>query len=80
MSEKISKIQLIQLVTDIMNANGTEGEIDAWLDAFRQNVPHPHAIDLIFYSDRVAGVETGRELTPEEIVTIAVDYQPRLIG
>ncbi len=79
MSQNLSKIQLIQLVTDIVNANGTESEIDYRLNAFRQNVPHPNPSDLIFYPDRIAGIEPGRELTPEEIATMALEYKPMLI-
>jgi hypothetical protein len=60
MNQSISKIKLIQLVTDIMNANGTESEIDSWLNTFMRNVPHPNSSDLIFYPDRLSGIEPGR--------------------
>jgi Colicin immunity protein / pyocin immunity protein len=71
-SYQLTKAELIKLVTDIMEANGTEAEIDAWLDLCRDNVPHPQAVDLIFYPDRF---NLSKELTPTEIVNIALAYQ-----
>jgi Colicin immunity protein / pyocin immunity protein len=79
MSENLSKNQLLKLVTDIINANGTESEIDAWISTFKNNVPHPNASDLIFYPDQVSGIEPGQELTPDEIVDIALAYKPILL-
>jgi Colicin immunity protein / pyocin immunity protein len=72
-SHQLTKAELIKLVTDIMEVNGTEAEIDAWLDIWRANVPHPHAVDLIFYPDRLS---ISDELTPTAIVNIALAYQP----
>jgi hypothetical protein len=71
-SHKFTKAELIKLVTDIMETNGTEVEIDSWLDLWRANVPHPQAVDLIFYPDHF---NLSNELTPTEIVNIALAYQ-----
>jgi hypothetical protein len=79
MGENLSKNQLIKLVTDIINANGTENEIDSWISTFKNNVPYPNVSDLIFYPDRVPGIEQGKELTTEEIVDIALEYKPILL-
>ncbi len=79
MNQSLSKIELIQLVTNIINVSGTESEIDSWLNTFMRNVPHPNSSDLIFHPERVSGMEAGRELTPEEIVTVALEYKPILI-
>jgi hypothetical protein len=68
----MSKEELIQLVQDIMMVNGTEKEVDRWLDIFVANVPHPQAANLIFHSKS--------ELTPAEIVEIALAYQPIILG
>jgi Colicin immunity protein / pyocin immunity protein len=62
------KEELIQLVQNIMMVNGSEEEVDRLLDIFVANVPHPQAADLIFYAES--------ELTPAEIVEIALAYQP----
>ena len=78
MNDNLSKNQLLKLVTDIINANGSESEIDSWISIFKNNVPHPNASDLIFYPDRVSGIEPGQELTPEEVVDIALAYKPIL--
>jgi hypothetical protein len=68
----LSKEELIQLVQNIMMVNGSEEEIDRWLDIFVANVSHPQAADLIFHAEP--------ELTPPEIVEIALAYQPIIIN
>jgi Colicin immunity protein / pyocin immunity protein len=75
MSESLSKNQLVKLVTDIMNANGTESEIDSWISTFKNSVPHPNASDLIFYPDRVSGNELGQKLTPNKVINTALAYK-----
>ncbi|MEK4852800.1 hypothetical protein NST04_23315 [Paenibacillus sp. FSL H7-0756] len=64
----LSRQQLIALVTKIVNAEGTEAELDEWLEVVASNVPHPGVSDLIFWNEP--------ELTPEEIVDAALGYQP----
>jgi hypothetical protein len=71
-SYQLTKTELIKLVTDIMEVNGTEAEIDIWIDIWRANVPYPQAVDLIFYPDHF---NLSNELTPAEIVNIALAYQ-----
>ncbi|MEK5032844.1 hypothetical protein MKY96_15420 [Paenibacillus sp. FSL R7-0302] len=64
----LSRQQLIALVTKIVNAEGTEAELDQSLETVMSNVPHPQVSDLIFWNEP--------ELTPEEIVDAALGYQP----
>ncbi|MEK3794155.1 hypothetical protein MKX42_20675 [Paenibacillus sp. FSL R7-0204] len=64
----LSRQQLIALVTKIVNAEGTEAELDEWLEVVASNVAHPGVSDLIFWNEP--------ELTPEEIVDAALCYQP----
>lgn len=64
----LSRQELIALVTKIVNAEGTEEELDQWLEMVMRQVPHPQVSDLIFWH--------GPELTPEEIVDAALSYQP----
>jgi hypothetical protein len=71
-SYQLTKTELIKSVTDIMEVNGAEAEIDIWIDIWRANVPHPQAVDLIFYPNHF---NLGNELTPAEIVNIALSYQ-----
>jgi len=68
MSGKLSRQKLIELVENIVNADGSEEEIDDWITMVDENVPHPNISDLIFYPDE--------ELTPEEIVDKAMGYRP----
>ncbi|MFC7443160.1 bacteriocin immunity protein [Laceyella putida] len=62
-----TKEELIELVRKIVNAEGTEEELDEMLDLLERRVPHPEVSDLIYWDER--------NLTPEEIVEEALDYQ-----
>ena len=68
MENKLSRLELIELVEKIMKSNGTEEEIDNMIEVLERNVPHPEVSDLIFWN------EEG--LTPEQIVDIALAYKP----
>lgn len=67
-----SKEELVELVEKIMNDAGTEEEIDAMIDELRKHVPHPSVSDLIFWPEE--------ELTAEEIVELALAYQPIVLS
>ena len=60
--------ELVVLVRKIISCAGSELEIDAWLDEFQANVPHPAVTDLIYYGEG--------ERTAEEIVGLALGYRP----
>lgn len=60
--------ELIRLVEQVMAVEGTEDEHEALVYKFKENVPHPRALDLIY--------GPGKELTPEEVVDAALAYQP----
>ena len=68
MPSELSRSELIALVTKIVNEEGSEEEIDQWLETLCANVPHPGETDLIYYADE--------ELSPEEIVDQALSYRP----
>ncbi|QUL58186.1 bacteriocin immunity protein [Paenibacillus tritici] len=68
----LTRQQLIELVTRIVNAEGTEAELDQWLEIVVRNVPHPGVSDLIFWNEP--------ELTPEEIIDAALVYQPIVLS
>jgi hypothetical protein len=63
-----TKQELIALVQRILDCEGSEGDIDVWLDEFQASVPHPAASDLIYYD--------AQERTAEEIVDLALAYRP----
>jgi hypothetical protein len=68
MPGRLSKEELVVLVTKIMNSAGTEAEIDEWERLVQQNVPHPEVSGLIFYPEV--------KMSAEEIVDVALGYKP----
>ena len=68
MFKKLTREELINLVNKIIECEGTEEEIDEMIEVVERNVPHPEVSDLIYWNDE--------ELTPEQIVDIALDYKP----
>jgi len=66
--ERLHKQALIELVRKIINVEGSEEEVDQWLELLERNVPHPEVSDLIFYPEE--------ESTPEQIVEKALSYKP----
>lgn len=68
MENRLTRDQLIELVKKIVQAEGTEEEIDLLIETLEANVPHPEVSDLIFYPEE--------EMTPEEIVDKALAYKP----
>lgn len=68
MTTKLNKEELIELVKKIINSEGSEEEINNWIDILEQNVPDPEISDLIFYPEK--------EMTPEEIIEKALSYKP----
>ena len=64
----LSKAELVRLVTKIMNTEGTEAEIDGYVEIVNREVPHPEWMALAFYDDR--------NLTPEQVVEEALAYKP----
>lgn len=72
MSQTLSRNEVIELVRKIVECEGSEEEINNWIDLFEANVPHLYASDLIFYPDR--------ETTPEETVDRALNYRSALLG
>jgi hypothetical protein len=62
----MTREELIDLVKEIMAAEGTEEEIDQKLSLLRKNVPHPRVSNLIYHDD----------LSAEEVVDKALAYKP----
>jgi hypothetical protein len=60
--------ELVRLVARIMAGEGTEGEHEDLVLSFRENVPHPRAVDLIY--------APGADMTAEEVVDAALSYRP----
>lgn len=68
MIEKLTREELISLVSKIVECEGTEEEIDEMIEIVKNNVPHPEVSDLIYWNEE--------DLTPEQIVDIAIAYKP----
>ncbi len=76
-----SRAELGQLVELIMNppADSTQQADDAVVARLQQLVPRPGITELIFYPERTEGralLGDRDELTPEEIVDLALAYRP----
>ena len=64
----MTKSELINLVRRVVEADGTESELDEYIQLVSRSVPHPRWTDLMYYNTR--------ELTPEEVVEEALAYRP----
>jgi len=65
---------LLGLVRKIMDFDGTEDELTDLLNVFSEHIDHPAGTGLIYHPPG------GKELTPEEIVDVALSYKPLQIG
>lgn len=63
---------MIELVRKIIECEGTEEEIDSWLQEIKSSVKHPAVSDLIFYPE-------NDDMTPEEIAEEVLLYHPHII-
>jgi hypothetical protein len=66
----MTRAELVDAVRRIASAEETDEETSRLLTLVSRNVPHPAVSDLIFYPPN------GVELTPEQVVEIALAYQP----
>ncbi|WP_416292066.1 hypothetical protein ACM7Q1_15805 [Paenibacillus illinoisensis] len=60
--------QLVEQVRKLMNAEGTEAELDDMLTELQKRLPYAEISNLIFWDDR--------DLTPEQIVEEALAARP----
>jgi hypothetical protein len=69
----ITRAELLELLRRVMTAAGKEHEINFWLGLLQANVPDKRISDLIFWPGEYFGDgDHSRELTPEQILDIAV--------
>lgn len=69
-TNKLSRDELIALVNRIVDPRVSDAEVSRLMRTFDASVPHPSASGLIFRAP------PEPELTPEEIVDIALGYEP----
>lgn len=67
MNKKLSKKELVELVTKICNPKLSDEEVSEYIEILEENVPHPAPSDLIFWNDE--------DLSPEEVVEIVLAYK-----
>lgn len=73
----ISRDELIELVRRIQADPGGESETDFYSKMLEENVPYQGVSDLIFWPNVHFGDDDiSRQLTPEQIVDIALDSEP----
>ncbi|PFD28154.1 hypothetical protein CN285_30080 [Bacillus cereus] len=48
---KLTREELINLVSKIVECEGTEEEIDEMIEVVERNVSHPEVSDLIYWND-----------------------------
>jgi hypothetical protein len=74
----MTRNQLVELVQRIIDVDAdSEAAHDALIDQFEANVPRPGASNLIFWPHDEG---FDRELTPDEIVDIALAHRPIRLG
>lgn len=66
---KLSKAELIDLVTNICDPALNDKMLIEYIDLLEKNVPHPAPSDLIFWNEK--------NFTPEEIVEIVLSYKEK---
>jgi hypothetical protein len=67
------RAELVRIVTFLMSAKGTEAEQNGALKTLESRVLHPRVSNLIFWPKHEG---FDRELTPEEVVDVAMAYRP----
>ncbi len=73
----ISHDELLEIVRRIQSNPGGEAETDFYLTMLEANVPYRGVSDLIFWpSVHFGDDDDSRELTPEQIVDIALNSEP----
>ncbi|MDS0526598.1 bacteriocin immunity protein [Clostridium sp. SHJSY1] len=68
MVEKLTRKELVSLVSRIVECEGTEEEIEEMIKIVKRNVPHPEVSNLIYWNEE--------DFTSEQIVNIALAYKP----
>jgi hypothetical protein len=71
-NKKLTRAQMIALVTRLVNAQGSEEEQDADITLFQANCVHPAGTDLIYWPSGFPHDPSEPEPTVEEIVDRAM--------
>lgn len=78
----MSREELIELGKKIVGFQGTEEQVDLWIEEFNDNVPHPHGAHLFFhpenYNSRIDDISKYNP-TVEEVVDKCLSYKPIIL-
>ncbi|HVE57512.1 MAG TPA: hypothetical protein VNB22_11835 [Pyrinomonadaceae bacterium] len=78
--EDVSYEELLELMTRICNAVGSDYELDYWLQFLEVQLDNHKLSDLIYYPNEYFGDGTDRdEMTPKEILDTAIQHKPSII-
>jgi len=67
MYKRLTDKELVQIVTKLINGEGSDEESSKWISILERNTGCPKISDYIFWS--------GEKLTPEEIIEKALNYK-----
>jgi hypothetical protein len=76
MRTPLTHAELVTLVERIIACDGTEEQVDRMIELFLKNVPDPQASDLILWPDSHPLSRGKGDLSAEDIVRLAFQYQP----
>jgi hypothetical protein len=73
----ITHDELLELITRVLRAQGSEHEQYFWLRLLKANLPDPNLSDLIYWPGEYFGDgDNSRQLSPQEILDIALAAKP----
>ncbi|MGQ5525312.1 bacteriocin immunity protein [Chitinimonas sp. PSY-7] len=72
MNLQLSRDELVRMISKIMNAEGSEEELDELLFKLKEISLLPNVSDLIFFPEK--------EMSAEEIADAIQNYKPNLLG
>jgi len=75
----MTREELIELGKKIVSAEGTEEQLNEWMDVFGENVPHPNGAALFYWPENYnARKDDISKYNPsvEEVVDKALSYKP----
>ncbi len=78
----MTRENLMVLGKKIINSQGTEEEIDAMVECFNNNVPHPNGVSLFYYPENFnSRKDDASKYNPsvEDVVDKALSYKSILL-
>jgi hypothetical protein len=67
-----TEAEMLEMVQLVCQAEGTEFQVEYWVECLRVNTGDERISDLIFWPDEYFGKSTSKELSAEEILEVAL--------